>query len=145
MVLWTWGKVSGNSPEEVGMHYSRQSQRLEDKFDGKNRMNLRHFIGVSPSSGKSSRHQSGFSTPIQNIVEDDENDPPQSLFLVEKSGSHDPDTTPNETTITVRKDLARIPVCALFYKIAQGQGVPHTFVGQYIRSNSDVLVTHADL
>ncbi|RXW25375.1 hypothetical protein EST38_g530 [Candolleomyces aberdarensis] len=110
MVLWTWGK------------------RLEDKFDGKNRMNLRHFIGVNPSSGKSSRHQSGFSTPIQ-VVEDEELEPPQSFFFVEKSGSHDCDAPPTDTAITVRKDLARIPVCALFYKIAQGQGVPHTFVG----------------
>ena len=29
------------------------------------------------------------------------------------------------------KALARIPTCALFHKLTPGQGVPHSFVGEY--------------
>lgn len=28
-----------------------------------------------------------------------------------------------------RKDLVRIPTCAIFHKLAEGKGVPHTFIG----------------
>lgn len=29
-----------------------------------------------------------------------------------------------------KRELVRIPTCAVFHKIASGKGVPHTFVGK---------------
>lgn len=40
--------------------------------------------------------------------------------------------TPEDGGVVTRKPLVRIPTCAIFYKVAQGKGVPHTFVGEFI-------------
>nr|GAT52232.1 predicted protein [Mycena chlorophos] len=105
--FWTWAKG------------------LEDKFDGEHRQNLRHFIHAD-------------------IIEEEE----------EKEPANEPEDEDAVTTTTtekrVRKDvkyhfedpyrdddkaeeaqlpLVRLPTCAVFHKIARGQGAPHTFVG----------------
>ncbi|KAF5319910.1 hypothetical protein D9611_011090 [Ephemerocybe angulata] len=103
MTLWTWGK------------------RLEDKFDGANRMNLRRFIGLDVISEKNSRGQSPISSTDD--VNEIEVEASRSFYFITD------DKKASSTDTERRKDLARIPVCAIFYKIAQGQGVPHTFVG----------------
>ncbi|TEB40003.1 potassium transporter [Coprinellus micaceus] len=112
MTLWTWGKS------------------LEDEFDGANRMNLRHFIGLRPASSTQSRRHS------ITAIEQEDNEAGNAvtlpeMYFVQKTGAHDQDLLQDEKIATVddHQDLARIPVCAVFYKIAQGQGVPHTFVG----------------
>lgn len=91
-------------------------------------MNLRHFIGSRPSSSVHSPRQSRLSLSIEQEEDAEVSTPLPNLFFVQKSGSNDHD---GEKMVTVddHQDLARIPVCAIFYKIARGQGVPHTFVG----------------
>ena len=37
------------------------------------------------------------------------------------------------------KALARIPTCAVFHKLTPGQGVPHSFVGEYPMSLIEFL------
>ncbi|KAJ7134907.1 potassium transporter [Mycena epipterygia] len=98
MSLWTWAKG------------------LEDKFDGKTRTNLRHFI-----------HQD-----IDDLEEEDDD---------EMADQTDEDTKVKDLTYYYtaeahgeketeeRHPLVRIPTCAVFHKIARGQGAPHTFVG----------------
>lgn len=41
-----------------------------------------------------------------------------------------------------RKKLQRIPTCAVFHKIAQGKGVPHTFIGWFSLSLLLLLFLH---
>lgn len=105
-------------------------QSLEDEFDGANRMNLRHFIGLRPASSTQSRRHS------ITAIEQEDNEAGNAvtlpeMYFVQKAGAHDQDLLQDEKIATVddHQDLARIPVCAVFYKIAQGQGVPHTFIG----------------
>lgn len=106
MVLWTWAK------------------KLEDEFDGANRMNLRHLIGMYELDPKPSASPSTHALPI---LENDPNTPPtKGTYLVQRSG----ETTPADVrSISLRRELVRIQTCAIFYKISEGKGVPHTFVG----------------
>lgn len=104
MVFWVWAKD------------------LEDAFDGKTRMNLRHFIGQSQD--------------VSDIDGDDDRDHDLHYFLkndktaVEKEGLVDG----NSVAVDLggdKKKLQRIPTCAIFHKIASGKGVPHTFIGTF--------------
>ena len=38
------------------------------------------------------------------------------------------------------KALARIPTCAVFHKLTPGQGVPHSFVGEYRMGSIEFLL-----
>lgn len=93
-------------------------QALEDKFDGKNRMNLRHFI----------RHAN---KDVSNVGDDQSSEDHDTsyYFLQNDSSSYKDQKIVDEKTVD-RTDLQRIPSCAVFHKIASGQGVPHTFIGK---------------
>ncbi|KZO92922.1 potassium transporter [Calocera viscosa TUFC12733] len=119
MIFWSWAKG------------------LEDNFDGVNRHNLRHFIVNSANKphgnvigdgikiGKTSAHN--FSTMAtltqgsggdENSTEEDviskEDSKPDALYLVSEDK-------------TFVRELNRVPIMAIFHKIAGGKGVPHTF------------------
>ncbi|KDR82452.1 hypothetical protein GALMADRAFT_237778 [Galerina marginata CBS 339.88] len=101
MVLWVWAKS------------------LEDRFDGKNRMNLRHFIHQTP------KHGENYAVDEDETSEDRED---ISYYILQGSGEDTSDKYVDEKS-GEKKELQRIPSCAVFHKLASGQGVPHTFVG----------------
>ncbi|KAF9046080.1 potassium transporter [Panaeolus papilionaceus] len=104
MTLWVWAKS------------------LEDNFDGQNRMNLRHFIYQEKGGHASGVDDDGDSS---DITDDTAN---QSFYMLSNSnGLEKSGTVPPAST--ERKELQRIPTCAIFHKVASGKGVPHTFVG----------------
>ncbi|KAF9013196.1 potassium transporter [Cyathus striatus] len=109
MLLWTWGK------------------RLEDRFDGANRKNLRHFIQQSEKPGGLTLHDSDDDGITTEDHDTDASEYPMFYYLAPNSRSASPDA--GEKVVEERKELQRIPTCAVFHKIAQGRGVPHTFVG----------------
>ena len=79
-------------------------------------MNLRHFIGQTQK------------TPVEEdeIVADDRSEATYYFMknsVIEKKFDDD-------DSIDQKRELQRIPTCAVFHKIASGKGVPHTFVGQ---------------
>ncbi|KAJ6621773.1 potassium transporter [Mycena sp. CBHHK59/15] len=94
MSLWTWAKG------------------LEDKFDGENRQNLRHFI---------------YPDIVNDEEEDDgveeENVKEKALKYHYMLDAH-VDAAGNE-----KQPLVRLPTCAVFHKFSHGQGAPHTFIG----------------
>ncbi|KAF9481220.1 potassium transporter [Pholiota conissans] len=93
MFLWVWAKA------------------LEDRFDGKNRMNLRHFI-----------HQKG----ISNTENETEVTKDMTYYMVKDSANNSIDEKSTDHEIS---EITRIPSCAIFHKLASGSGVPHTFTG----------------
>ncbi|PPQ85166.1 hypothetical protein CVT25_004173 [Psilocybe cyanescens] len=97
MVLWVWAKSH------------------EDKFDGKNRMNLRHFIHQTQKNG--------------NDLDEDSGSEDMSYYFLEKESQADDGKEIVDEKPSERKELQRIPSCAVFHKIASGPGVPHTFIG----------------
>ncbi|KAJ7643910.1 potassium transporter [Roridomyces roridus] len=91
MCFWTWAKG------------------LEDKFDGANRLNLRHFIHPD----------------IDEKQEDEEAEEEDvDADIKEKTYHHSLDRLEDG-----KHPLARLQTCAVFHKITRGSGVPHTFVG----------------
>ena len=90
-------------------------QGLEDKFDGANRMNLRHFISPDEKASEAHYDEDG-----------EELDPglPPYLYLPSPA-----EKAVGEKMVEERRMLQRIPTCAVFHKIASGKGVPHTFIG----------------
>lgn len=100
MLFWTWAK------------------RLEDKFDGKNRKNLRHFI-VAGDKGIVTMTARG---PEVGEIDESESDSVDRYYYY----ANDKLATEREEA---RKELVRIPTCAIFHKFAAGRGVPHSFVG----------------
>lgn len=90
-------------------------QGLEDKFDGANRMNLRHFISPDEKASEANYDEDG-----------EELDPglPPYFYLPNPA-----EQAAGEKMVQERRMLQRIPTCAVFHKIASGKGVPHTFVG----------------
>jgi KUP system potassium uptake protein len=114
MLFWTWAKG------------------LEDTFDGANRKNLRHFIHVNDMSEKIMPDVRPSDVRFENdlVVDEDreQNEPvPTYYFLTpEAELAYNAD---RKTSLEGKRELARIPTCAIFHKIASGKGVPHTFVG----------------
>ncbi|KJA24112.1 hypothetical protein HYPSUDRAFT_39258 [Hypholoma sublateritium FD-334 SS-4] len=96
MALWVWSKG------------------LEDEFDGKNRMNLRHFIRQKQAEAVLDDGSTTESTDM--------------TYYMIKEPAGNPEVT-DEKTGRGLTELVRIPTCAIFHKIASGQGVPHTFTG----------------
>ena len=90
-------------------------QGLEDKFDGANRMNLRHFISPDEKSSEANYDEDG-----------EKLDPglPPYFYLPSPA-----EKAAGEKMVEERRMLQRIPTCAVFHKIASGKGVPHTFIG----------------
>ena len=98
MTFWVWAK------------------NLEDKFDGKTRMNLRHFIGQGRRRPISPTDEGEVYYYLRNRV------PYSSTEDVADKELGD--------TESKGKGLYRLPSCAVFHKIASGRGVPHTFIGE---------------
>lgn len=90
------------------------NQGLEDEFDGKNRMNLRHFIRQKHAEITLDDGSSIDSAEV-------------TYYITKKSSGH---TVENEKVGRELTEITRIPSCAIFHKIASGQGVPHTFTGE---------------
>jgi KUP system potassium uptake protein len=118
MVFWTWAK------------------RLEDNFDGARRKNLRHFIHVHHHGEDSDRITFNLRTGDALATAENQDDEKQtekekeraeSLYYYvsepEESASHDEGQAEEE------HELVRIPTCAIFHKLSNGRGVPHTFIG----------------
>ncbi|KAF8882060.1 potassium transporter, partial [Gymnopilus junonius] len=110
MVLWVWAKS------------------LEDTFDRKNRMNLKHFIHQTPKIREEQPPDNGHDPDDDQTA--DEHDE-LSYYFYEVSSTRGSvkfaDEKPGE-----KRELQRIPSAAVFHKITTGKGVPHTFV-EFIR------------
>ncbi|KZT56800.1 potassium transporter [Calocera cornea HHB12733] len=119
MMFWTWAKG------------------LEDKFDGVNRHNLRHFIvngankphgnvvGGDLKSGKTSAHNYSTMATLTQGSGGEENS-------TEEDAISKDDTTPDALYLvsedkTFVRELKRVPIMAIFHKVAGGKGVPHSF------------------
>lgn len=130
MIFWTWAKG------------------LEDKFDGSNRHNLRHFISTevqqiskqptraaSPSLQPSDDTKDETAMSEVNVATlDDQLKGEVSLFLHRDMNLKRRAIT--GITIQEKKKreeekmvLVRLPTCAIFHKTSAGKGVPHTFYG----------------
>ncbi|KAJ7797662.1 potassium transporter [Mycena olivaceomarginata] len=99
MSFWTWAKG------------------LEDKFDGEHRENIRHFI-----------------LPDGDQEEEDEDDEIEEAEAETDTKVKDMTYSYRvgaygEKDVGERQPLVRLPTCAVFHKIARGQGAPHTFIG----------------
>ncbi|KAG8951578.1 hypothetical protein FRC04_005865 [Tulasnella sp. 424] len=133
MVFWTWGKG------------------LEDEFDGMNRKNLRHFIVVDESEDSrekkirkrlTSTQASSKPGTLTYVAGDTIKSAADGEDADADADAEDGDDTtegsikahrtlylvPEEET-QPRRQLARLPTCAVFHKLTSGRGVPHTFYG----------------
>jgi len=106
MLLWTWAKS------------------LEDKFDGKNRKNLRHFIYQDAGTDAYHIDQDNDIVGVEDDSSISGSEP--TYYYMPRVGDK---TDTGEVSKRDRKKLHRIPTVAVFHKIAQGKGVPHTFIG----------------
>jgi KUP system potassium uptake protein len=98
MIFWVWAKL------------------LEDNFDGKTRLNLRHLIGQA-------RRRSTSPTEDGEIY----------YYLRDHMSQTGEQTTGDDESVegVKGKELPRIDSCAVFHKITSGRGVPHTFSGGF--------------
>ncbi|KAJ6585288.1 potassium transporter [Mycena capillaripes] len=101
MSFWTWAKG------------------LEDKFDGEHRENLRHFI--FPDIDQEMRDDGE--------AEDVEGEDGEAEIKMKDVKYHYKVTAQGEKEENGSQPLGRLPTCAVFHKIAPGQGAPHTFIG----------------
>lgn len=85
---------------------------MEDEFDGKNRMNLRHFLRQKQGGGDDGSN----------------NDHADAAYYMLKDGSGHTEVMDEKAGRDI-VEITRIPSCAIFHKITAGQGVPHTFTG----------------
>ncbi|EJU00469.1 potassium transporter [Dacryopinax primogenitus] len=124
MIFWTWAKG------------------LEDQFDGVNRHNLRHFIvnaahlphgnagGKDDKLGKSTAVNctSTTATLIQGSHAEEVEPSTEDDVYSKDGGEGKPDALylVSEDKTYVR-ELSRVPIMAVFHKLAGGKGVPHTF------------------
>lgn len=126
MLFWTWAR------------------RLEDNFDASNRHNLRHFIHVdeknakltisvdkdsSVSSKTTKEHHMDAVTTLPSLTEDDAQPATPNVTYYLPKQEKDQEGIESEEE---RRELVRIPTCAVFHKLTIGRGVPHSFVGQYL-------------
>ncbi|KAI0923360.1 hypothetical protein AcW1_006344 [Taiwanofungus camphoratus] len=107
MLFWTWAKG------------------LEVKYDETNRVNLRRVIASSTEDeGWLQVHRPEDDEQECSTEHEDSQDvetckPPTYYLLNDTPGLEK----------TGRRELARIPTCAVFHKQCAGRGVPHSFVG----------------
>ena len=103
-------------------------QGLEDRFDGANRRNLRHFI-VSSEKGEvtiPAREKAPSIASDNDELEELESVQERYYYLARDKTISD---SLQEQAEDDRRELVRIPTCAIFHKFASGKGVPHSFVG----------------
>jgi hypothetical protein len=131
MAFWTWAQASYDSRHKDRM-LTPNSQGLEDKFDGTNRRNLRHFI-VPGEADEIALHMGNVvARANQGGVSEDERAPsplPDYYYMAtgEKLKSSKESIDDEEPE---KRQLVRIPTCAIFHKLSSGKGVPHSFVGK---------------
>ena len=100
---------------------------MEDRFDGANRRNLRHFI-VAGEKGEVTLPARERTLSI--TYDNDEFE--ESVSVQERYYYFARDKTMSDSIqeqAEDRRELVRIPTCAVFHKFAAGKGVPHSFVG----------------
>jgi KUP system potassium uptake protein len=102
MTFWTWAKG------------------LEDAFDGANRQNLRRFIFPRDEDRDASDLDLGSAQDTSSVST--EKTELGYYYTTQKSYNSNPD-------YEERKELVRMDSCAVFYKLSDGTGVPHSFVG----------------
>jgi KUP system potassium uptake protein len=105
MLFWTWAK------------------RLEDRFDGAKRRNLRHFI-VAGGNAEVTIPTDGAPHSISGADELDNSESIEQQHYYFAS-----DKIADEEEDDDRREIVRIPTCAVFHKFAAGKGVPHSFIG----------------
>jgi len=81
-------------------------------------MNLSHFIRHSPKGGS------------HDMDDQSSDDHDTSYYFLPKGANSVNDQKLVDEKSAERKELQRIPSCAVFHKIASGKGVPHTFIGK---------------
>lgn len=99
---------------------------MEDRFDGANRRNLRRFI-VAGEKGevtipRENRHE----------ITSEHDEFEESVSVQERYYYYAHDKIANDSAqeeAEDRRELVRIPTCAVFHKFAAGRGVPHSFIG----------------
>ncbi|KAG8950975.1 hypothetical protein FRC00_007465, partial [Tulasnella sp. 408] len=117
---------------------------LEDHFDGMNRKNLRHFIVVDDTDNSREKKMR------KRITSTQASSKPATLTYVagetiKSQGESDEVDEDDDTEASIkahhtlylvpeepsqpRRQLARLPTCAVFHKLTAGRGVPHTFYG----------------
>ncbi|KAF9644319.1 potassium transporter [Thelephora ganbajun] len=113
MLFWTWGK------------------RLEDRFDGANRQNLRHVI-LAGEKGEVAipvnEHLHAITSENDKLDESETVQERYYYFTRDQTAGDSIQEQPEDD----RGKLIRTPTCAVFYKFAPGKGVPHSFV-RFIR------------
>lgn len=124
MTLWAWGKVRVTSQSQA-LSVLTPLQSLENMFDKSTRQNLSDFIF------------------IDNSISDDESDifdyeysgGPKLSYLAKPINSliqqHDisnGSTSEEMEMVPDKRILPRMRNCAIFYKLAEGKGVPQSFV-----------------
>jgi KUP system potassium uptake protein len=104
---------------------------LEDKFDDANRKNLRHFIVTNGNGNLAlpSTYDMNTSKP-ESITEQEELETAsvQAYYYLAKDGKNDNSGYDDEKSVEEKRELVRIPTCAVFHKVSGGKGVPHSFV-----------------
>ena len=103
--------------------YPPLDQRQEDRFDGAKRRNLRHFI-VAGEKGGVAIQTDGRPHSISYADELDDSDSIEQQYYYYAS-----DKIADEEQDEDRREIVRIPTCAIFHKFAAGKGVPHSFIG----------------
>jgi KUP system potassium uptake protein len=103
--------------------HSPLDQRQEDRFDGAKRQNLRHFI-VAGEKGVVTIPADGRPHSISEADELDESESVEQQYYYFAS-----DKAEDEEQDEDRREIVRIPTCAIFHKFAAGKGVPHSFIG----------------
>ena len=127
MLFWTWSKG------------------LEDGFDSKNRQNLKDFITSGPAPAPDYLKVSGATVASDSSEAGITGEAPEAtpsedateaaLYYVASRGPHDSARSSMELEKAglpggeVKREVARIPTCAIFHKLTPGRGVPHSFVG----------------
>jgi len=111
---------------------------LEDQFDGANRKHLRRFIFVDEKDKPSS--SSGHTVPaLPHRQITATSSAGATAFSFPSANDIDTETTSKEVEHALyllldgekeeKRELSRLPTCAVFHKLSAGRGVPHTFYG----------------
>ncbi|KAM6494401.1 Potassium transporter [Amanita muscaria] len=115
MLLWTWARG------------------LEEGFDRANRKNLRHFIQQNKSTESLFTAQDAEKADVvkpeddHRVIIDSATATSRRVKALSYVTRYRVTEDPNEV-LEAKRDLQRIPTCAIFHKFTRGTGVPHTFI-----------------
>ncbi|GJJ12901.1 hypothetical protein Clacol_007147 [Clathrus columnatus] len=99
---------------------------LEDEFDGRNRVNLRHLIIPSDVTEK---HRPEETTNLESEFEVEELEAAAATSMSLPISSSGKGLKMIDVDGRYSNELAVLPITAIFHKFAGGQGIPHSFVG----------------